>query len=341
MVKLSTRRGRSCSKLDETCAVGRYSGLSVPLRLPRKNNANGPGAGVAADGGADVGLDDLLEVAVLFQARFHGLHAAGLGLAGGDEHQAAVDVVAAVELVGDVFAHADGQAAAVLFNDFDLAIDDAEAGLDAQDVGAKGQYARAAAALGHVVQLVEHEAQLDALREVLQPHTDVLGVEAVGGPLGRAEDEIALPGADVLAVHDEDVLELLGGEAGVLVAGRKLAADGNVDDGVVLLGEGLEEIGIFHKVCGGGFGQFAAVLDVGKHVGGADGDAVQIAFLAHEDVHGHERKVPLLQKSRAQVAGAVGGDLDVQRGSPLFWPGSAAAKSKMFPFTIAQMLQES
>ena len=47
--------------------------VGASLRLPCKNNADRPGAGVAADGGADVGLDDLLKAAVFFQARFHGL----------------------------------------------------------------------------------------------------------------------------------------------------------------------------------------------------------------------------------------------------------------------------
>ena len=332
MVKFSTWRGCCCSKLDKNDTSGHTRRRS--LRLPCKNNADRPGAGVAADGGADVGLDDLLKAAVFFQARFHGLHAAGLGLAGGKEDQAAVDVIAAIELVGDVLTHADGQAAAVLFDHFQLAVHDGKAGLDAQQIGSKGQHAGAAAAFGHVVQLVEHKTQLHPLGEVLQPHTDVLGAEAVVGPFGRASDEIALPGADVLAVHDKNVLELLGSETGVLTAGRELAADGNVDDGVVLPGEGLEEFSVFHKVGGGGFGHFAAILDMGEHIGGADGDAVQIAFFPHEDVHGHEGKVPFLHKGRAQVAGAVGGDLDIQQGSPLFWPGSAALRQKSKEYTL-------
>ena len=72
------------------------------LILGGKHDADGARAGVAANGGANVRLVDLLKFAVFFQAGFHGLHAAGLGLAGGDEHHAGVDVVPAVQLVGDV-----------------------------------------------------------------------------------------------------------------------------------------------------------------------------------------------------------------------------------------------
>ena len=63
------------------------------LNFLRKYDADGAGAGVAADGGADVGLVDILKIAVLPQSGLDGLHAAGLRLGGRDEHHAAVDVL--------------------------------------------------------------------------------------------------------------------------------------------------------------------------------------------------------------------------------------------------------
>ena len=135
--------------------------------LACKHDADGTGAGIAADGGADVGLVDILKIAVLPQSGLDGLHAAGLCLGGRDEHHAAVDVLPVRQLVSDVLAHADGQTAPVLPHDFQFTIDDGQAGLDAQNVGPEGQHAGAAAAFGHVVQLVEHKAQLDPLGKAL------------------------------------------------------------------------------------------------------------------------------------------------------------------------------
>ena len=111
--------------------------------------------------------------------------------------------------------------------------------------------------------------------------------------------------------------------AGVLVTGGKLGADRDVDDGVVLLGKGLEEIDVLHGVCGSGFRGLAACVHMGKDVSRMNGDAVQISIVAHQDVHGHQRNVPLPQQLFGQITGAVGGDLDVQKVSPLFVPGAA------------------
>ena len=293
------------------------------LNFLRKHDADGAGAGVAADGRADVGLNDVLKLTVFAQTGFDGLHAAGFGLAGRDKDHAVVDVVPAIQQVGDVLAHADGQAAAILPDDLQLTVDDGEAGLDAQNVGAERQHAGAATALGHVVELVEHKAQLDPVGEVLEAHTDVPGRQAVRSPLGGTKDKIALTGADVLAVDDRDVVVFLCGKAGVLIAGGKLGTDRDVDDGVVLLGKGLEEVDVLHGVCGSGFRGLAACIHMGKNVSRMNGDAVQISIVAHQDVHGHQRNVPLPQQLFGQITGAVGGDLDVQKVSPLFVPGAA------------------
>ena len=184
-----------------------------------KDNADGAGAGVAADGGADIGLDDVLKLAVLAQTGFDGVHAPGFRLAGRDEDHRVVDVVPAVQLVSDVLANADGQAAAVLFDDLQLAVDDGQAGLDAEDVGTESQHTGAAAALGHKIQLVQDKTQLDPLGEVLEPHTNVFRGQAVRRPFCGAQHQIALPGADVLAVHDRDIFVFLRSKPGVLEAG--------------------------------------------------------------------------------------------------------------------------
>ena len=93
-----------------------------------------------------------------------------------------------------------------------------------------------------------------------------------------------------------------------------------MDDGIVLPCKGRKEIAVFHQIGGGRFRGLPAILDVGEHIGGVDGDTVQIAFAAHQDVHGHQRDVPLLQQLLGQVAGAVSSNLDLHKDSPLFRP---------------------
>ena len=129
--------------------------------------------------------------------------------------------------------------------------------------------------------------------------------------IGCPQDEIALPGADVLAIHDRDVPELLRGEFCVLAAGRELGPDTDVDDGIVVFSKGRKEIRVLHEVRGSGFRHLAAVLHMGEYIGGADGNAVQQAFLAHQDVHGDERDIPLPQQRFGQVTGAVRSNLDL------------------------------
>ena len=85
-----------------------------------------------------------------------------------------------------------------------------------------------------------------------------------------------------------------------------------MNDSVILFGKRVKKIRILHQIGGGGFGHFAAVLHMGKYIGGADAHTVQIALLAHENMHGHERNVPLLQQRPGQITGAVSGDLNVQ-----------------------------
>ena len=193
--------------------------FDMGLRLFCKDDADGAGAGVAADGGADIGLDDMLKFAILAQTGFDGIHAAGFRLAGREKDHRVVDVVPAVQLVGDVLANADGQAAAVLFDDLQLAVDDGQTGLDAEDIGTESQHAGAATALGHKIQLVQDKTQLDPLGEVLKPHTNVFWRQAVCRPFCGAQHQIALPGADVLAVHDRNIFVFLRSKPGVLEAG--------------------------------------------------------------------------------------------------------------------------
>ena len=255
-------------------------------------------------------------MAVFLQARFHGLHAAGLRLAGGNEHQPILDVIPVGQTVGDVLAHADGQAAAVFFDHFQLAVDYFQCRFDAQQIGPEGQHAGAAAAFGHEVQPVQHEAQLHPPGKALQLHLDGAGRQSVGGPLCCLQHQIALPGADVLAVHDADILEFAGGQPCILEAGRQLAADRNMDHSIVLFGKRGKEFRIFHQIGGGGFGHLAALVHISEHIRRVDGHTVQIAVLSHQDVHGHQGDVPLLQKLFGQVTGAVRGDLDLHVFSP-------------------------
>ena len=113
-----------------------------------------------------------------------------------------------------------------------------------------------------------------------------------------------------------------------------------MDDGIVVSGKGGEEVGVFHQIGGGGFGHFAAVLGMGEYIGGVDGNAVQIAFLPHEDVHGDQADVPLPEQRFGQIAGAVRSDLDVQNEIPLFQPRVRRQRdNSKFVTIIPQILQ--
>ena len=84
---------------------------------------------------------------------------------------------------------------------------------------------------------------------------------------------------------------------------------------------------------------------MGKDVSGADGDAVQIAFAAHQDVHGHERDVPLPQQRFGEVAGTVGRDFDLQKSVSSFRAGHSRRRcrrchSKISSITISQKSQD-
>ena len=122
------------------------------------------------------------------------------------------------------------------------------------------------------------------------------GGQAICSPLGRFQHQIALPGTDILAVHHIDILEFACRQLRILEAGRKLTADRNMDHRIALFGKRLKKFGIFHQICGGGFGHFAARIHIGKHICRVDRYAVQIAILAHQNVHGHQGNVPLCQK---------------------------------------------
>ena len=110
-----------------------------------------------------------------------------------------------------------------------------------------------------------------------------------------------------------------------------------MDDGIVFLCKRCKEIAVFHQIGGGGFRGLSAILDVGEHIGGVDGDAVQIAFAAHQDVHGHERDVPLPQQRFGEVAGAVGRNFDLQKSVSSFHAGHS--RSKISSITISQKSQ--
>jgi len=79
---------------------------------------------------------------------------------------------------------------------------------------------------------------------------------------------------------------------------------------------------------------------MGEYIGGVDGNAVQIAFLPHEDVHGNQADVPLPEQRFGQIAGAVRSDLDVQNEIPLFQPRVRRQRdSSKFATIIPQILQ--
>ena len=144
-----------------------------------------------------------------------------------DEHAPQVKVASSRETVGDVIADALLKAAAVLLLDAHFSVLDLNAGAQAQEICAQHGDRRAAAALFHVLQLVEDEARPDTGGQLVEAADDFLRLHAAFGKAHRLEHHKPVAGGEIARVNDVDVVISGRRQTCVLIAGGKIG--GNSD----------------------------------------------------------------------------------------------------------------
>ena len=111
-----------------------------------------------------------------------------------------------------------------------------------QKVRAQRRQRRAAAALVEVVQPVDDEAGLHAGDKCFHGLLDGRAALPRLGAFGGFDDHQTHAGGEVARIHGVDARHLARGEAGVLVAGGHLGADGDVDDFAAVRGAAAEKL---------------------------------------------------------------------------------------------------
>ena len=231
-----------------------------------------------------------------------------------NENAAAVNVVASLETILDVLYIAFHQLAAVLFRHAHDAVFHLNAGLETQQVRADRRERRAAPAGDQIFQRVEHEADIQLLTLALQLRRDVGGVHvAAPGHDGGVQHQMTDAGGEVARVHGIDVVDLLRRDAGVLVAGGHVAGDREVDHRVVFLPALGEVRDVVRHVDRRRLAQLAGGAEVRIQVFGADIDAVAPGLVAADDIERRDADVVLLDQRGREVAGAVGGNFNLQK----------------------------
>ena len=113
----------------------------------------------------------------------------------------------------------------------DLALLDGDEGLDAQHPARDSHSGGQTAALAQVLQVVDDGHEVQVLLGVLQNGRDLPGALAGIPQVDGQTDQQRLAEADVLAVHEEDVVRVdhVGGELGALVGAGQLVGQEDAD----------------------------------------------------------------------------------------------------------------
>ena len=266
---------------------------------------------MTGDSTAGDGLGDLVENAVALHFLHDGGYKAVLHLGMGDEdparHQLALPIV---QPVLDVIAETPGHRAPVFLHHLHLAVDDLNAGLQVQQIGAQGHDRGATAALDHVVQPAQQEAGLHPGGKGLELPPHGLGVRAGLCQAAGLQDHQTVARGQVPGIHHIDIGETLSRQASVLVAGGHIGADGDMEHGVIAGSETGEQVRVFANAHRRRGAQGSAAVHMGEDILRRNVDAVVIGAGAHADGKGCDGNIIFLDKGWGQVAGAVGTDLD-------------------------------
>ena len=179
-----------------------------------------------------------------------------------------------------------------------------------QQVRPQSRHAGAAAALVEIFQGLQHEAHVQTGAHLLQLIGNIPGLHALGSHLRGCHGQLAAAGGEIQAVHREHIVHPLGGDAGILIAGRELIGDIDMDDVVTLARPAAEAVLVGPHGNGAGLGQGAGLLCVvvqlpGGHIHPVVADPVPQGHFQRQHL-----QVEALVELRRQVAGGIAGDLD-------------------------------
>ena len=120
-------------------------------------------------------------------------------------------------------------------------------------------------------------------------------------------------GGEVARVHGEDPAgEVLRGDARVLVAAGHVAGDREVDHGVVIFELGFEKRNVIRHIHRCRAAELAGLAEALIQKLRADVDAVAKGLVVRHDVERRDADVVGFEQLGREIAGAVGGDFDVQ-----------------------------
>ena len=190
-------------------------------------------------------FDEFIKRAVcrrlLHRRIYHALLAGGVR----DEGEVFRDVFAPVEALLDILTDTLFERAAILFANAHLPLAHFDTGLEVQEVRAERSHSGAAPALSHVVEPLNEEACLHLRRKRAHALGDLAAGKPLRGELCRRHDQKSLPAAQVFRIDHIDIVELLRGKAGVLIAAGEIRADGDLHHRVVFLRIAREHFAVF------------------------------------------------------------------------------------------------
>ena len=206
--------------------------------------------------------------------------------------------------------------APVFFTHAHLAVPQLNAGLQVQQVGAQSGHGGAAAALYHIVQTVQYKAGFHLFGVFVQGRHHIVQILHGTAQLQSLQNQQALAAAQVPGVNHPHIGEILGGDKGVLVAGREAGAQVDVNVALAAVRVFPEQLLINRNASGGGGAQTAAVGYVPENIRWGNGHIVQVFPVLLHHNQGHQIDIVLFQQLPGQVAGAVGSDFDVHWAGP-------------------------
>ncbi|MPN18671.1 hypothetical protein SDC9_166034 [bioreactor metagenome] len=210
----------------------------------------------------------------------------------------------------EVFRYHPLDGAAVLFRHGHFSVDDLHAGVQLQKICPDGGDGIAAPAFFHIVQPVQHKADLQPVAQAFQLRNDFLRRAILPRHPRRPQGKLADAHRQVGGIHHVDAPQFLRRNSGVLMAAGKTGAQIDVDDRVIFLQQFAEQLVVIRRIYRAGGGDVAAGVHMGGNVRRMDVHAVLVDTLAFYNAQRHHRDIVFLQQGDRQVAGAVRGNFN-------------------------------
>ena len=260
-------------------------------------------AGNGAAGGADDNFRIIADT--LANGAAGGVQIVLRDTGGGDEDAGGIKCIAICKPLADILIHALVKVAAVLLAHLHLAVNDLDAGLELEQIGAQCCDAGAATALVQIFELIDDEAGVDFLDCSLQLIQDFFDSPAFCCQFAGANDEVTVTAGEIARVEDIYIIYFLCSENGVLVGGRKVTADGKVDHCVVFRTQLGECVQILADVAGGGEAQLTGALIILEYIVGLHIDLITQRFAVHIDIKRHDIHTVTLCQLSGEITGTL------------------------------------